>query len=463
MLILINFFIIIYLFFISIIMKKILIILIFLLYHINSIDISILKGEKLFNNNTPIVLNIISNDVKEKNSNVELICIIDISGSMRGEKIKLVKQSLKILLEMMSDKDKLGLVLFNQQAYKLLDLTYTNNNNKKNIISLIDSIKVGGGTYILSGLEMAVDMFKQNKRDEKNFFDKFRISSAMILLSDGNDNIMTHIEIGNGLKNLTKDMKLFFTLHAFGYGEDHDPNIMNTLANIRDGAFYFVQDYKKVIEYFVNVLGACMSMISENAKIIIKSKYDIKKIFGVEDLYNYALKDNKNFETELLQLIGGKEYTFVLEVEVPDDNLNNNFIEVEFNFDEGGKKNKIINKKFDDMNEKNIEKAKEEYIRSVTFETLNEAMKLREEHKGNDAKEKLNDMKKWLNGNYKGKQNYIGDIEESLKLINDDMLYESKGRAFLLSSINEGQMKRGGSKMSFQNTLQKDMISSLNY
>ena len=441
-------------------MKKNLIIIICLLYYINSIDISILKGEKLFNNNTPIILNIISNDVKEKKSNVELICVIDISGSMRGEKIKLVKQSLKILIEMMGEKDKLGLVLFNQQAYKLLDLTYVT--DKKNIISLIDSINVGGGTYILSGLEMAVNMFKENKREEKNFFDKFITSSAMILLSDGNDNIMNHIEIGNGLKNLTKDMKLFFTLHAFGYGEDHDPNIMNTLANIRDGAFYFVQDYKKVIEYFVNVLGACMSMISENAKIIIKSKYDIKKVFGIEDLYSYVLKDNKNFETELLQLIGGKEYTFVLEVDVPDDN-DNNFIEVEFNYDEGGKINKIINKKFDDMNENNIEKANEEYIRSVTFDTLNEAMKLREELKGNDAKEKLNEMKKWLNGNYKGKQNYIEDIEESLNLINDDLLYESKGRAFLLSSINEGQMKRGGSKMSFQNTLQRDMISSLNY
>ena len=441
-------------------MKKNLIIIICLLYYINSIDISILKGEKLFNNNTPIILNIISNDVKEKKSNVELICVIDISGSMRGEKIKLVKQSLKILIEMMGEKDKLGLVLFNQQAYKLLDLTYVT--DKKNIISLIDSINVGGGTYILSGLEMAVNMFKENKREEKNFFDKFITSSAMILLSDGNDNIMNHIEIGNGLKNLTKDMKLFFTLHAFGYGEDHDPNIMNTLANIRDGAFYFVQDYKKVIEYFVNVLGACMSMISENAKIFIKSKYDIKKVFGVEDLYSYVLKDNKNFETELLQLIGGKEYTFVLEVDVPDDN-DNNFIEVEFNYDEGGKINKIINKKFDDMNENNIEKANEEYIRSVTFDTLNEAMKLREELKGNDAKEKLNEMKKWLNGNYKGKQNYIEDIEESLNLINDDLLYESKGRAFLLSSINEGQMKRGGSKMSFQNTLQRDMISSLNY
>ena len=47
-------------------MKKNLIIIICLLYYINSIDISILKGEKLFNNNTPIILNIISNDVKEK-------------------------------------------------------------------------------------------------------------------------------------------------------------------------------------------------------------------------------------------------------------------------------------------------------------------------------------------------------------------------------------------------------------
>ena len=440
-------------------MKYCLFIILILIFCINSIDISILKGEKLFNNNTPIVLNIISDDIKEKKSNVELICVIDISGSMRGEKIKLVKQSLKILLEMMSDKDKLGLVLFNQQANKLLDLTYTTNENKKNIISLIDSIRVGGGTFILSGLEMAVNMFKENKKEEKNFFDKFMVSSAMILLSDGNDNIMNNIEIGNGLKNLTKNLNLFFTLHAFGYGQDHDPEIMNTLANIRDGAFYFVQDYKKVVEYFVNVLGACMSMISDDVKVIIKSKYNIKKIFGIDDLYSYVLRDEKYFETELLQLIGGKEYTFVLEVEAPDDN--NNYIEVEFNYIEDGKRNVIINKEFDKMNDLKIQKANEEYIRSVTFDTLNDAMKLREEKKRNESKETLIKMKNWLVGNYKGKEDYVKDIDESLNLIDDDMLYESKGKAYLLSSINEGQMKRGGSKMSFSNSLQRDMVMSL--
>lgn len=50
-----------------------------------------------------------------------------------------------------------------------------------------------------------------------------------------------------------------------------------------------------------------------------------------------------------------------------------------------------------------------------------------------------------------------------MKLGEDDILYEPKGKAYLLSSINEGQMKRGGSRGGFQNYFQKDMIMSLNY
>lgn len=220
---------------------------------INSIDISILKGEKLFNENTPIIVNILSEEKKEKSSNVELICVIDVSGSMEGEKIKLVKQSLKLLLEMMGDNDKLGLVLFNHYSQMLLDLTYTTTENKKNIINLINSIEAGGGTYILGGLEIAVNMLEKSSIQSKSKViekNKENISSAIILLSDGMDSRMDHIEIGNGLKDLTKKLDLGFTLHTFGYGKDHDPKIMNTLATLRDGSFYYVEEYKKVAELF---------------------------------------------------------------------------------------------------------------------------------------------------------------------------------------------------------------------
>ena len=306
--------------------------------YINAIDISILKGEKLFNQNTPIIVNIVSEDIKEKNSNAELICVIDVSGSMRGDKIKLVKQSLKALLELMGDNDKLGLVLFNHQSQKLLDLTYTTNENKKKILSYIESINAGGGTYILGGLEIAINMLKENTKKEFSNTKNKMVSSAIILLSDGVDNRMNHIEIGKGLKELIKNTEIIFTLHTFGYGNDHDPKIMNTLATICDGSFYFVQEYKKVVEYFVNVLGACVSMISEKAQLKIETKYKIKKMYGVEDLYNYLLKDTF-FQTDLLQIISGKEYTYVFEMEIPDDKYEeDNYVDVKFTMNDKKKK-----------------------------------------------------------------------------------------------------------------------------
>ena len=432
----------------------------FFISSIKAIDISILKGEKLFNQNTPIIVNIVSEEIQEKNSNVELICVIDVSGSMMGEKIKLVKQSLKVLLEMMGANDKLGLVLFNHQAEKLLDLTFTTSENKKMINGLIDKIQARGGTYILGGLEIAVNMFKSSSTEQKSNSDKF-ISSAIILLSDGVDNRMNHIEIGNGLKALTKETNLGFTLHAFGYGNDHDPKIMNSLATIRDGSFYFVQEYKKVAEYFVNVLGACVSMVSEKAKISIKTRYKIMKMYGLGDLFTYQLKDTY-FETELLQLIAGKEYTYVFEMEIPEDKYNeDDFVDVEFYYNnkEG---DKVIKKnQIEKMDEMKKEKANEEYLRMVVFENMNDAANLREANKKKEAEDKLSKMKDWLNLNYRGKEDYMTDINGSLELIKNDILYEQQGYATMTSNAREKRTKRGGQSMKYQNNIQRDMVASL--
>lgn len=430
--------------------------------YINAIDISILKGEKLFNQNTPIIVNIVSEDIKEKNSNAELICVIDVSGSMRGDKIKLVKQSLKALLELMGDNDKLGLVLFNHQSQKLLDLTYTTNENKKKILSYIESINAGGGTYILGGLEIAINMLKENTKKEFSNTKNKMVSSAIILLSDGVDNRMNHIEIGKGLKELIKNTEIIFTLHTFGYGNDHDPKIMNTLATICDGSFYFVQEYKKVVEYFVNVLGACVSMISEKAQLKIETKYKIKKMYGVEDLYNYLLKDTF-FQTDLLQIISGKEYTYVFEMEIPDDKYEeDDYVDVEFTMNDNKKEKNVVSKnRIEKMDETKKEKANEEYLRVVIYENINDAANLREKNQKKEAEEKLTKMKKWLNTNYKGTENYMSDVDGSLELIQNDILYEEQGYATINSKTREKRMKRGGTSMKYSNYIQSDMVASL--
>ena len=163
---------------------------------------------------------------------------------MMGEKIKLVKQSLKVLLELMGEKDKLGFVLFNHEAKKLLDLTYTTSENKKYILKLIDSIYSSGGTYILGGLKIAIDMLKSSSEEQKSNSNKL-ISSSIILLSDGMDNRMNNEEIGKGIRDMTKNFNSVFSLHTFGYDNDHAPKIMNTLQQFEMVAFIMFKNIKK--------------------------------------------------------------------------------------------------------------------------------------------------------------------------------------------------------------------------
>ena len=88
------------------------------------LEISVLKGDKLFNEYTPFVVNINTQKLKvaKKMCNADLICVIDVSGSMSGQKIDLVKKSLIILVKMMDKDDRLSLIIFSDDSEILFDL-----------------------------------------------------------------------------------------------------------------------------------------------------------------------------------------------------------------------------------------------------------------------------------------------------------------------------------------------------
>ena len=182
------------------------------------VEISIFKGDKLFNDNAPFIINILapeSKDQEEKRVSADLICVIDISGSMRGEKIYLVKESLNILVDMMDSKDRIALVLFESYARLLYGLNYLTPENKSKLKNLINNIEAHGGTNIASGLEIAVNILKEEKKNKT--LEEGR-SSSIILLSDGKDNNNDENQLSEKLKSLTKGEGLTFTLNTFGYG-----------------------------------------------------------------------------------------------------------------------------------------------------------------------------------------------------------------------------------------------------
>ena len=436
------------------------------------IEISAYKGEKLFNENTPFVINLFAPEAEkeedEKRVSADLICVIDISGSMEGEKIQLVKESLKILVDMMDPKDRIALVLFDQKAKLYYNLEYLSKENKEKLKAQIEKIEASGGTNIASGLQIAVEILKQQKNNPK---DNEERSSTVLLLSDGCDNYLNDTQLGEKLKSLTKGANLSFTLNTFGYGYDHDPKIMNKLANLRDGSFFLVEDYNKVGEYFVSVLGGCISMISKNAQLDVKLINDdckIVKIFGENNFYSYELNDSL-FSTKMLQFISGKEYTFVLEIKVDESKIKPGdiLLDINFNYDDIlTKEKKVINAKYKwELKDLNFAKANEEYIRSQTYDVLERAIKLRESDKVKEGQKLLKEMREWLEKNYKGKNKaFLEDIKKAEPMF-ENMMYDQRGITYATSQVRQMQSKRIGTYNLYSNSVQMRLQSNyqMNY
>ena len=426
------------------------------------LNISILQSQKLFGKNTAFVISLSSKDKLERESDVDLICVIDISGSMKGNKLTQLKHSLKAIISFMTSKDRLCIVLFNDKAELFLELEYMTDEKKKFFLDKIEKIKVRGGTNILSGLKKAIEILKEEKNKENNdneMMGQMRVKSVM-LLSDGYDNDYDTDEITDEVKKITKGQNLSFTLHTFGYGDDYDSNLMSKLAIVRDGSFFAVENIDKIQDYFVNALGGCMSIIYSEVKIkvkLLKENVKIQKIFGQDKLFEFELKDNY-FSFNNLQIIAGKEYTYTFELELPDLlAINENIFEVEILADNLDKfvevgKYKVVGGGFSI--------ADEEYLKNKLYETLAEAMLLKEKKEIEKMNSLLNNMKDWIVKNYDGinKNSYLKKLNEAMGYFQDNNTYKQIGRTRITADIYENQLRRGGI---YSNSMQMNMICSI--
>jgi hypothetical protein len=268
---------------------------------------------------------------------------------------------------------------------------------------------------------------------------------------------------------MTKGLELSFTLHTFGYGYNYDEKIMKKLAALRDGSFYYVIDYNKISEYFASVLGGCISVLSKKAKLnvnLLNKNYKIVKIFGGENLYEYKLSDD-NFQTTMLQFICGKEYSFVLEININENNIKigEELLTVNLEYEDISHSNQLTNEyiKYNyDLNSLNYNKANEEYIRCQVYYILDQVMKLREKGEISKAKNMLNEIKKWIMSKYKGdNKDYLKDIKNAYDLFAKDSYLVNTSCKNISSQIVQNLYKKQGSNMNFCNSFQMNLMQSV--
>ena len=192
--------------------------IIFIFQKLSFSNISLnINRSKSFNSLTPININIQTSDVKERINPIDLILLVDNSGSMSGEKIKLVKEALSKLINFMGNEDKLTIIKFSSYSELVLNSTIMDSDGKSKALDKLKEFGALGGTNIFSSIEMGFDQIKFHNYSSDDRF------PTMILLSDGEDSN----PIIDKFKNLIEKNKdiikqIPFNFHTLGFGLDHD-------------------------------------------------------------------------------------------------------------------------------------------------------------------------------------------------------------------------------------------------
>jgi len=182
----------------------------------------------------------------EEGRGVDLVCVVDGSGSMRG-KLDQLKSSLRLLVKKLTEKDRVALLSFNAYATYICPLTLCNSAGKSALYSGIDSLSAKGSLDLASGLHYGFQVLKS--RRQRNPL------SALFYLFSGTDERMGAALRFRAELALCGDMVCGgpVEMHVFGCGGEV-AEVMAAIGTGRPGIGHLVGDLDGLTETF----GKCL-------------------------------------------------------------------------------------------------------------------------------------------------------------------------------------------------------------
>ena len=215
----------------------------------------------------------------------DVIFVIDVSGSMQGEKIDQAREALQYCVNSLSANDYFEIISFSSTIENFQGgLLPANEENKENARYFIENISAGGGTNINGALQEALEL-----KDLKD-----RRLSSIIFLTDG---LPTEGEtnIEDILGNVQTARKAFFRIFNFGVGYDVNTYLLDKLAEDSNGSANYVKPGEN-IEREVSAFWA------KNASpVLTDPQIDFGRL-QVSEVYPQSLPDI--FQGQRITLIG---------------------------------------------------------------------------------------------------------------------------------------------------------------
>ena len=217
-----------------------------------------------------------------------LVFLLDVSGSMNdARKLPLLKDALRILVNQLSSKDKVAIVVYAGKSG--LVLPSTSADNKSEIFNALGNLNAGGSTNGGQGIQLAYKVAQDNFIANGN--------NRVILATDGDFNVglKSDDELVRMIEH-NRTSGIFLSVLGFGTGNTND-SMMEKLADKGNGNYAYIDSQEEARKALGSQVAGTLYAIAKDVKIQVE--FNPAKVAGYRLIgYENRLLANRDFNDD---------------------------------------------------------------------------------------------------------------------------------------------------------------------
>ncbi|XP_020182484.1 E3 ubiquitin-protein ligase WAV3 [Aegilops tauschii subsp. strangulata] len=250
---------------------------------------------------------------------LDLVTVLDVSGSMKGAKLALLKKAMGFVIQTLGPNDRLSVIVFSSAARRLFPLRQMNVNGRMQAMQAVNSLVDGGGTNISDGLKKGAKVIEHRRLKNP--------VCSIILLSDGQDTYSVPtfddgVQTNHSMlvpPSILPGTGNHVQIHTFGFGADHDSAAMHAIAETSSGTFSFIDAEGSIQNGFAQCIGGLLSVVVKEMRLGVECVDEGVVLTSIKS-GGYASEvavDGRNGSVDIGDLYADEERGFLITLHVP--------------------------------------------------------------------------------------------------------------------------------------------------
>lgn len=241
----------------------------------------------------------LNSNIKESDfnrKNVNLVIVLDISGSMSSSfnsyyydqsrsdnidknksKMKIAEECVNNLIDKLRPEDRLGIVLFDDDAYLGKELSKINETNIDSLKSHILEVEPRGETNFSEGYTKGTSLFS-------NYLSDNSYQNRIVVITDAMPNMGDVSENGLSKKiNDNADKKIYTSM--IGVGVDFNTKLTEKLSDVKGANYYSVHNAEEFNEILAEKFDYMITPLIYDLDLNFKSEdFKIENVYGSDSV-----------------------------------------------------------------------------------------------------------------------------------------------------------------------------------